>query len=64
MYKLRPDQQKAVNEIILGFKEHRSQVFVGGCGIGKSVIGADLLHRSAQKNRKSIFLVDNIYLYQ
>jgi len=59
MYKLRPDQQKAVNEIILGFKEYRSQVFVGGCGIGKSVIGADLLHRSAQKNRKSIFLVDN-----
>lgn len=62
MYKLRPFQQKVIDEVIASATSHRNIVIQAMTGAGKTVIASTLIKRFDLKNRKVIFFVDRIDL--
>ena len=62
MYKLRPFQQKVIDEVIESARTNQNIVIQAMTGAGKTVIACALIKRFDSKNRKVIFFVDRIAL--
>lgn len=62
--KLRPYQQKIVDDLRLAFMTYKSPVVVLGCGGGKSVITASIAKSATDKGNAVLFLVHRIELVE
>lgn len=62
MIKLRPFQQKIIDEVIASAANHLNIIIQASTGAGKTVIASALMERFALKKRKVLFLVDNVTL--
>ncbi|MEW8073059.1 MAG: DEAD/DEAH box helicase family protein, partial [Candidatus Thiodiazotropha sp.] len=63
MKTLRPFQETAINELRAGLMQgHKRQLLALATGAGKTVVASHLIHRAAQNDHKSLFIVDRIEL--
>ncbi|MCU7805919.1 MAG: DEAD/DEAH box helicase [Candidatus Thiodiazotropha sp. (ex Lucinoma borealis)] len=63
MKTLRPFQETVIDELRTGFIQgHKRQLLALATGAGKTVVASHLIHRAAEKDCKSLFIVDRIEL--
>lgn len=63
MKTLRPFQETAINELRAGLMQgHKRQLLALATGAGKTVVASHLIHRAAQNDHKSLFIVDRLEL--